>query len=518
MNKRSLKKLIFFLIAAMVLIIFITASCSILREEEEEVFYEGRFLVANSWKENLNWENIDDGMYWIDFEAAKSVGLIAYTWAKNENNPKAVIRFDADCTKRSNYEIRVVVGDSSSDTRYYNRKFLDITKTLGTEEEPTEDIVIDITDAYGLLNTHNVYLVVYDKLVSGTGTVVDVKLQIWKDNAYHDAVADDYNASADNVIPGGSTTTNGKYKVFEFTNHQGTVGSAASKSTGSANGFGVDNLKILTEKISTNKLTKMKKQIGTYKKGFNYNKIYYGKSRTGLIPPTEAEWDELALKLNYITGIAKSRASGSTRSLSSSVNRSTEKYFPPIGDQGTKGSCASFHAAYYVQTYYMAKANDWDLSDVTWDSTAHAPDSEQDKIMSPDFVYQLVNGGIDDGSFVDDNAVVLTELGVCSWATMPYDDSFNPAWPEELAFEEAPKYRTKGKIGSYNLSVGGIVIENNNDIETVLELMDAGYLFVIGVDASSYDDLSDEDVWTESSLSADWEVDHANTVIGYELR
>ena len=87
--------------------------------------------------------------------------------------------------------------------------------------------------------------------------------------------------------------------------------------------------------MSAAELQTYKDSAGTYQPEQNYNKIVTGYG-TGLHPPTEEGWSEIAEnayiveKINYQT------------TLPAAVDHTTDPWFPPIGDQGQQGSCASF--------------------------------------------------------------------------------------------------------------------------------------------------------------------------------
>jgi len=67
---------------------------------------------------------------------------------------------------------------------------------------------------------------------------------------------------------------------------------------------------------------------------------------------------------------------------------------PPIGDQGSQGSCTGWARAYYCLTHQVAAANGF------WDT--NIPSHQ----FSPAFVYNQINYGDDTGSFLQDALVV----------------------------------------------------------------------------------------------------------------
>ena len=74
------------------------------------------------------------------------------------------------------------------------------------------------------------------------------------------------------------------------------------------------------------------------------------------------------------------------------------------------------------------------LSGCSW--WGYYPDSQQDKIFSPDFVYHLVNYGVDNGSGFGDNMNVLEQIGCCTWQKMPSNANDPTSWPNEDAWNK----------------------------------------------------------------------------------
>jgi hypothetical protein len=64
---------------------------------------------------------------------------------------------------------------------------------------------------------------------------------------------------------------------------------------------------------------------------------------------------------------------------------------PPVGNQRVAGSCYAWAAAYYYLTHLQWRDYGWDVADP----------SHQ---CSPAFVYNLTNGGVDDGAWEGENA------------------------------------------------------------------------------------------------------------------
>jgi hypothetical protein len=143
--------------------------------------------------------------------------------------------------------------------------------------------------------------------------------------------------------------------VFPMTIFSGAIDSAndlrfTSERT-SLNNERIDRqAKIVEHRITTPELEKMKREVGVYEKGRNYNQIINGHG-TGLRPPTEEEWAQIAAKANVVETISLGLGSESASLFGLRVDWSTSPWFPPIGDQDGQGSCVSWAVGYYTKTF-----------------------------------------------------------------------------------------------------------------------------------------------------------------------
>ncbi len=103
-------------------------------------------------------------------------------------------------------------------------------------------------------------------------------------------------------------------------------------------------------------------------------------------------------------------------------------YMPPVGDQGNQGSCVAWATAYYYKTYQEWLEHGWSVAD-----------SEHQ--FSPAFMYNQVNGGVDNGMWWSDALKLLIDHGCCSIADFPYDDSNFTDWASETAYYNAILFR-----------------------------------------------------------------------------
>ncbi|WP_367358723.1 hypothetical protein [Mesotoga sp.] len=154
----------------------------------------------------------------------------------------------------------------------------------------------------------------------------------------------------------------------------------------------------------------MKETMGVYEEGRDYNEIINGYG-TGLRPPSAEEWEEIA------NSWYEMKPFGLQETLPVSLDHSSSVHFPPIGNQGSEGSCVAFSVGYYTATFYEACDRNWDLSGAQWVGGYYgAPTvSYQDRILSPDFIYHQINDGYDQGSAYQDAMKLISNIGVSSW-------------------------------------------------------------------------------------------------------
>lgn len=103
--------------------------------------------------------------------------------------------------------------------------------------------------------------------------------------------------------------------------------------------------------------------------------------------------------------------------LPSAVDNSVLKYFPPIRSQGSIGSCAQWAGMYYCFTHMNALARDVDAK--------NGGDAYR---FSPKFTYNMINGGVDQGSWQTEGWSIAAKHGAATWTDWPYDSNFR-GWP-----------------------------------------------------------------------------------------
>jgi parallel beta-helix repeat protein len=285
----------------------------------------------------------------------------------------------------------------------------------------------------------------------------------------------------------------------------------ASNGTGYQKGEDGKQLQIAEHRITVSEAQRLKQEIGVYTPGENYSKSVDGYG-TGWRPPTEEEWAQLADNGYIIDKISQE----GTISAPSVVDHSKEPWFPPIGNQGSEGSCTCWAVGYYMKTYQEASEHSWNLTGAVWDGTQ--PSIEyQDRIISPAFIYNLVNGGVDDGSSPITAINMICSIGASSWEKMPYQVGDYTNWPSEEAWREAPLYR--GASSGYE----SLYVTNDSDLILLKDRIASGSLAATNLDGSkiagpfgSY--LTSNDALTLDNYGPpfDYTKWHEVTIVGYD--
>ena len=125
---------------------------------------------------------------------------------------------------------------------------------------------------------------------------------------------------------------------------------------------------------------------------------------------TEIESENLGFGEGLISESEDDLNAFAAASLPSSVDLSTSPCFPPIGNQGSIGSCTAWASTYYQYSYEVNK-----LNNVT--STADRV------IYSPKWTYNNINSGVDNGSSYTNAYTLLKNQGAVTLNEFPYSSS-----------------------------------------------------------------------------------------------
>ena len=155
-------------------------------------------------------------------------------------------------------------------------------------------------------------------------------------------------------------------------------------------------------------------------------------------------------------------------SLPLSADNSLLQWFPPIRDQGLLGSCVAFAAGYYQLSYMIAREKNIAINNAD-NSTKY----------SPKFIYNMINGGADGGSYAVHAYILMLQHGAPVWSLVPYDSSYLPWVTDAATWREALKARANTAV--YVDNVG-----TNEGMLLVKKLLNNGYVLTGGTYAYSW--------------------------------
>lgn len=198
------------------------------------------------------------------------------------------------------------------------------------------------------------------------------------------------------------------------------------------------------------------------------------------------------------------------------VNLSEYDYFPPIGKQ-VGSSCAAWATTYYQFTFEVAKYMSSLDDDIMW-----RPKYDNSKVFSPQYVWQYLNNGKDEGISFETAYDFLTQMGSvkqkqfneCS--TTYYDDwGFygNEILREALDIRLSNVYTYKYSDSS---EVPIITEPNDTDLYYMKFLLNTGHPFVVGTFFSGFvtENLSNGEL--VCTRVEPCEEGHAMIVVGYD--
>ena len=196
---------------------------------------------------------------------------------------------------------------------------------------------------------------------------------------------------------------------------------------------------------------------------------------------TPPEWIRLSPKIEL------------ERESKSSIDLSAN--FPPINSQGSQGSCTAWASAYYYKSYQEWQEQNWDLN-------------QTDHQFSPAFMYNHINAGEDQGSYISDAFKLLTDLGCCSWADMPYSQYNYTDMPDEESYRNSISYRTLETF-AINLSAG---------VQDLKNLLLNGDATVIGISVySNFDNIGNyNNTYCINDVYGSMRGGHAVCVCGFD--
>ncbi len=475
----------------------------------------GAFKFVNSWGDwSTSWENIADGHYWVSYNTMKKQEMMVNYYYNNFSNvyePTVVAVFQLTHSERNKCKVILGLGDPSDPymVKELQSRWLNTIQS-GSLPFPSNDIVLDISEFASAINDYDLFLKIENSSAI-TGSIVNFSVEFYSD----------YDIAPFETITGGTAAIPANDSVIVTAITDGVLSYTEMAQIIPLSRSIISGTSFIEEKPDKLEFNRDIQSAGIYEPGKNYNKIVYDGFGTGYQPPTEEEWS----RMKKLRSVESSVVRGE---LPTSIDHSITQYFPPIGSQGSEGSCTAFSFGYYIQTYTEAKEHGWDLSGTSWLETdpsglssAGIPDSNLDKIFSPDFIYHQINDGVDLGSNGGSAATLITRVGGATWEEMPYNTGNSTSWPSESAWRESGRYRGREVSNQYwdFSSSGYFIIYDDSDINLLKSLLANGYCVNVSIRSESpgglYDLLDEYDV-VDNDTANKMSTDHAQTIVGYK--
>ena len=174
-----------------------------------------------------------------------------------------------------------------------------------------------------------------------------------------------------------------------------------------------------------------------------------------------------------------------------SLPSSMQLDMPPIGDQGSQGSCVSWSTAYAGMSFFMNRLNG-----------THYSSSQE--LCSPKYVYNQISQGTCNGTTIPANLNILQNKGVCTLSDMPYNAIECGVQPNA----------TQNNNASANRIFAWRMVDKTN-INIIKSCIAAKYPVFIAVNVdASFLSLQPPYIWSAKSGASVG--GHAITVVGYD--
>lgn len=187
----------------------------------------------------------------------------------------------------------------------------------------------------------------------------------------------------------------------------------------------------------------------------------------------------------------------------------TAKYFPPIVKQ-LGGACAAYSTTYYIMTYMLAMERGYDVK------------NDCSKILSPRFIYNLKNGGKDEGMVGTEAFRVALNYGCPFISDFPLSgtNQYTELPTTERVWRNALSNKMKESgVGSIGEFKDKTVITNNKDsnLECIKTYLANGYVLKISTYFNSWRWKKQEGTQEAVCVAVSGrEGAHGMTVVGYD--
>lgn len=168
-----------------------------------------------------------------------------------------------------------------------------------------------------------------------------------------------------------------------------------------------------------------------------------------------------------LSGATASTSGTLLSSLPAQVDNSMLASFPNIGNQGAEGSCVAFASTYYMMSHEVCLALGCD------NKNASA------KIFSPRWTYNMINNGVDGGSYFSDAFSMIQNHGAPTLSELPYSAGNYRTW------DLNPDHWLNA-IYSKMSPVSAMSINTDTGISNAKQMLLNGHVLVVGTYINSW--------------------------------
>ncbi|MCB1178361.1 MAG: hypothetical protein KDK36_12320 [Leptospiraceae bacterium] len=170
-------------------------------------------------------------------------------------------------------------------------------------------------------------------------------------------------------------------------------------------------------------------------KGCNSNDL-----NCGFVPSSQKDYRSFAVSPN---SNKRYRGLPSSHDLSDTM--------PPVGSQGTQGSCVGWATTYALKSFQEKQERNWSY-DIKWELKkvpaggnmyylVYQPAGKMSTVFSPAFTYNQINRGVDGGSSIGTALDLITEKGALPYNQMPYNEKDYRTKPNSSQLNNAIKFK-----------------------------------------------------------------------------
>mgnify|MGYP004525750017 FL=1 len=199
--------------------------------------------------------------------------------------------------------------------------------------------------------------------------------------------------------------------------------------------------------------------------------------------------------------------------LTSAVDVSSSLTFPKIGNQGSLNSCVAWSMVYYQLTNNNCVVRGLNAKTASGNAV-------NENVMSPGFVYTLINGGLNIPTYYDEACAAITSYGSPSVNDFSADmtDSSIQSWCTSTDVWNKAIYNKPAKITYGYIDTSSTVNSETPGVLNLKRILSNGYVVTIPtyVNSFNYTRNTTGGVWGCRYASNTELGGHAMTVVGYD--